>query len=532
MMNEATLRELAKHIADLPPERRVLLERMLQEQGIDIGRSLILPVARDGNAFPLSFAQQRLWFLDQLEPGSPLYNIPSAVRLTGALDVLKLEQALNLVIARHESLRTVFRTVDDAPVQVIMPELALSLPVEDLRGLAEQEREAALTRIAAVEASAPFDLAQGPLVRARLVRMAEQEHIALVTLHHIIADGWSVGVLIREVAALYSALRMGQPPVLPELPIQYADFAHWQRQWLSGAVLQEQLDYWKQQLGPQPPVLELPTDRPRPAFQSFRGATQSLTLPRELAEGLKALSQRAGATLFMTLLAGFQTLLYRYSGQSDICVGTPIANRNRAEIEGLIGFFVNTLVLRGDLSGNPTFWEVLRRVREAALGAYAHQDLPFETLVEELQPQRDMSHTPLFQVMFVLQNATGGAFELPGLTLSQIETHSGTSTFDLTLSMSESREGLHASLEYSTDLFDAATIVRMLGHLRALLEGVVADPHRRIAEVELLTPDECAQVVNLWNDTDAAYPRDLCIHQVFEQQAARTPDAEAVVYEG
>ncbi|NLG50391.1 MAG: non-ribosomal peptide synthetase, partial [Chloroflexi bacterium] len=443
--------------------------------------------------FPASYAQQRLWFLDQFEPGSPFYNIPAAVRLSGRLDVAALERTFAEIVRRHETLRTTFDTVEGQPVQVIALEAPFSMPLTDLSHLPAEEREAEALRLAAEEARRPFDLTRGPLLRVQLLRLAEQEHIVLLTMHHIISDGWSIGVLVRELGAIYPMFAVGRPSPLPELPIQYADYAAWQQEWLTGDILKEQLDYWRQQLGGALPVLELPTDRPRPPVSSSRGDTLSVMFPRELAEGLKTLSQRAGVTLFMTLLAGFQTLLYRYSGQSDICVGTPIANRNRAEIEGLIGFFVNTLVLRADLSGNPTFWEVLRRVREVAIGAYAHQDLPFETLVEELQPQRDMSHTPLFQVMFILQNAAGGSQELPGLTLSQIETHSGTSTFDLTLSMSESREGLHASLEYSTDLFDAATVVRMLGHLRALLEGVVADPHQRIAEVELLTPDERAQ---------------------------------------
>ena len=482
--------------------------------------------------FPASYAQQRLWFLDQFEPGSPFYNIPAAVRLSGRLNVAALERTFQEIVRRHETLRTTFDTVEGQPVQIIALEAPFSLPLSDLSHLLPEEREEEALRLAVEEARRPFDLTRGPLLRVQLLRLAEQEHVILLTMHHIISDGWSIGVLVRELGTIYPMFAAGRSSPLPELPIQYADYASWQQEWLTGAVLEEQLDYWRQQLGGALPVLELPTDRPRPAVQSSRGATLSMNLSRELTDGLKALGQRAGATLFMTLLAGFQTLLYRYSGQPDICVGTPIANRNRAEIEGLIGFFVNTLVLRTNLAGAPTFWEVLRRVREVAIGGYGHQDLPFETLVEELQPQRDMSHTPLFQVMFILQNAAGGAQELPGLTLRQIETHSGTSTFDLTLSMSENRDGLNASLEYSTDLFDAATMRRMLDHFRTLLEGVVADPHQRIAEVGLLTAEERAQVVRLWNETAADYPRDLGIHQVFEQQAARAPEAVAVTYQG
>jgi len=479
--------------------------------------------------FPASFAQQRLWFLDQFEPGSPYYNIPSAVRLTGKLDVVALERTLNEIVRRHESLRTTFATMDGEPVQVISPSLTLPLPVVDLRDLPPAERESEAMRLAMEEARRPFNLSQGPLLRTTLLRLDEEEYMMLLTMHHIVSDGWSMGVLIGEIATIYAAFSAGKPSPLPELPIQYADFALWQREWLQGEVLETQLNYWKQQLGDDLDVLELPTDHPRPAVYTNNGATQSLKLPKRLADALKALSREEDATLFMTLLAAFQTLLHRYTGQSSISVGTPIANRNRAEIEGLIGFFVNTLVLRTDFSGDPTFRELLGRVREVTLGAYAHQDLPFEMLVEALQPERDMSHTPLFQVMFILQNVPMQGQELPGLTLSQVETHTGTSTFDLTLIMAEGADGLNAALEYNTDLFDAATITRMLGHFQTLLEGIAADPDRRISELPLLTEAERQQLLTEWNDTATDYPQDLCIHQLFEAQAERTPDAVAVV---
>jgi len=524
------MRDIARQIAELPPEKRALLELLLQKEGVDLSRSLIIPQKRDTNAFPLSFAQRRLWFLDQLEPNSPLYNIASAVRLTGALNVTALEQSLNQIVRRHESLRTTFVAKDGHPVQVIAPELTVPLPVVDLHSLSEAEREAEALQLAIEEAQRPFDLAKGPLLRTTLLRLDEEDHILLLTMHHIISDGWSMGVFVREMGALYEALSQGRPSPLPELPIQYVDFAQWQRKWLQGEELERQLAYWKEQLAGLPPLLELPTDRPRPAVQRYQGAHHSFALSKSLSQALESLSQEEGATLFMTLLAAFQTLLYRYTGQEDICVGTPIANRTRAEIEGLIGFFVNTLVLRTDLSGDPSFRELLRRVREVALGAYAHQDLPFEMLVDELQPARDMSHSPLFQVMFVLQNAPVQALELSELTLSPVETENGIAKFDLTLMMEERPEGLQGTVEYNTDLFDAATIERMVGHFQTLLEGIVADPDRPISTLPLLTTAEREQLLVGWNDTEAEYPGDKCVHQWFEAQVEQTPEAIAVAF--
>jgi amino acid adenylation domain-containing protein/non-ribosomal peptide synthase protein (TIGR01720 family) len=491
----------------------------------------LLPVSREGEML-LSFAQARLWFLEQLEPGSSAYNIPAAVRLTGSLHVAVLEQSLNEIVQRHEVLRTTFATVSGEPTQVIAPVLALTVPRVDLRNLPEAQQEAQVERLATEEAQQPFDLAKGPLLRATLLHLGEAEHVLLLTMHHIVSDGWSMGVLIRELAALYEAFSTGKPSPLPELPIQYADFAHWQRQWLQGEVLAAQLSYWEQQLTGAPALLELPTDRPRPAVQTFRGATQFLALPEPLSQKLKTLSQRSGVTLFMTLLAAFQTLLYRYTGQEDICIGSPIANRNRSETEELIGFFVNTLVLRADMSENPTFQELLGRVREVTLGAYAHQDLPFEQLVEALQPERNLSHQPLFQVMFALQNAPMPALELPNLTLSSLEIESGTAKFDLTLSMEDTEQGLVGSLEYNTDLFHGTTISRMLGHFQTLLEGIVAEPDQRLSDLPLLTQPERQQLLVEWNDTQADYSKDVCIHQLFEAQSEQTPEAVAVVFEG
>jgi amino acid adenylation domain-containing protein/non-ribosomal peptide synthase protein (TIGR01720 family) len=501
------------------------------ERGAAPREAPIGPAPRKGE-LPLSFAQQRLWFLDQLEPNSPSYNISAAVRLSGDLDVGALGRVLNEVIRRHEALRTAFASVDGRAVQVVGPALTIELPLLDLSepsGLPEAGREAQVREAATREARGPFDLARGPLLRATLIKLAEQEHVALLTMHHIVSDGWSMGVLVQEVAALYEAFTQGRPSPLAELPIQYADFAHWQREWLQGDRLTEQLAYWKERLR-EPSVLELPLDRPRPAVQTVNGAIHHFTLPAALTAELRNLGRQQNATLFMTLLAGFKVLLQRHAGQADICVGTPIANRNRAEIEGLIGFFVNTLVLRTDLSGNPTFAELIGRVRETALGAYAHQDLPFERLVEELRPARDLSHTPLVQVMFALRNTPMGELRMPGLTLSALETDSGTARFDLTMQVVDTPDELSCSFEYNTDLFERETIERLEGHLRTILANVVADPSRRIGELEMLSAREREQLLARWNETAAPYPSGTVVDLV-EEQAAKRPDAVAVVLE-
>ncbi|WP_373528907.1 amino acid adenylation domain-containing protein [Nostoc sp.] len=479
--------------------------------------------------FPASFAQQRLWFLDQLLPGKSLYNIPAALRLNGALNVASLERSFNEIVRRHEALRTTFIPVNDEPVQVITPAFHLTLPLVDLRELPETKREAQALRLAIEEAQQLFNLAQGPLLRATLLQLGEQEYVLLFTMHHIISDGWSMGVLIRELVALYEVFISGTPSPLPELSIQYVDFAIWQQQWLQGEVLEAQLAYWKQQLAGAPAFLALPTDRPRPPVQTFQGATQSFQLPKSLSVALKALSQSEGVTLFMTLLAAFKVLLYRYTGQSNILVGSLIANRNRAEIEGLIGFFVNTLVLRNDLSGSPSFLELLQRVRETTLSAYAHQDLPFEKLVEELKPQRDLSYTPLFQVMFVLQNAPMPALEIEGLTLTPMEFDNQTAKFDLTLSMMETEQGLQGSLQYNTDLFDTATITRMSGHYQTLLQAIAADPQQPITTLPILINSD-RHLLGEWNYTQQDYPQDQCVQQLFETQVEKNPDALAVVF--
>ncbi len=489
-----------------------------------------IPEESEVFVFPASFAQARLWFLDRLFPGNPFYNVSAALRLTGSLNKAALEQTFNEIVRRHEALRTTFRMLEGQLVQVIAPTLTIPLPVVDLRNLPATEQETEIRRLATEERSRPFDLSSEPLLRVMLLQLDSSEHILLLNIHHIICDGWSIGVLIRELGSLYTAFSNNQPSPLPELPIQYADFADWQREWLQGEVLETQLAYWKQQLD-NLPLLNLPTNGTRPATPTYRGATQFLELPKILSEELEALSQRQGVTLFMTLLAAFQTLLYRYTQQSDIVIGSAIANRNRYEIEGLIGFFVNSLVLRTNLSGNPTFLELLDRVREVALGAYAHQDLPFEKLVEELHPERNLSHHPLFQVAFSLQNTPIEALELPGLTLSQLDFDTPSAKFDLEFHIWQSPDGLRGQVIYSTDLFDDTTITRMLGHFQTLLESIVANPEQRLCELPLLTESDRHQLLVEWNDTQTKYLKASCIHRLFEEQVEQTPDAIAVVFE-
>ncbi len=478
---------------------------------------------------PLSFAQQRLWFLNQFERNSAFYNIHAAIRMQGQLDVEALQRVFTEIVRRHETLRTVFTSVDGLPLQEIRPPSEFSLDVVDLGECEEPEREAEL--LSKAEARAPFDLSVGPLLRVKLLRLGVEEHVLLATMHHIISDGWSLGLLIREVTALYAAYLERQPSPLPELPVQYADFAVWQREWLSGAVLEEQLGYWRKQLQDAATHLELPTDHPRPAAQTFNGASTAVVLPSALSEAVRQLSRREGVTLFMTLLAVFQTLLYRYTGQSDISVGTPIANRNRAEIEGLIGFFVNTLVMRTKLDKEENFQELLQRVREVVLDAHSHQDLPFEKLVEELAPVRDLSRSALFQVMFVLQNAPRESLELPGLTFNQLPSETKTTKFDLTMFVTEGEQGLLVSLQYNTDLFEATTIQRMLDHFQTLLESVVADPQQRVSDCELMTAAEKRQVVVEWNDTFVDYGPEQTLDQLISAQVARTPEHVAVTFE-
>ncbi|HEX8184157.1 MAG TPA: amino acid adenylation domain-containing protein, partial [Blastocatellia bacterium] len=502
---------------------------MLDERGLQAPP--MTAVSRE-QSIPLSFAQQRLWFLDQFAPGNAFYNIPAAVRIKGRVDIEALRMTFNEIVRRHESLRTTFDRAGEQAVQVIAESLTMTLDVEDLTRLPEADREAAAVRLATEEAQRPFDLSRGPLFRASLLKLDEDDHLLLATMHHIISDGWSIGVFIKELGVLYEAFSEGRPSPLPDLPIQYAEFAHWQRQWLQGEAQDKQLSYWANQLAGAPTVLDMPTDRPRPPVQTFRGSLHSIKLSESLSDALKALSRKEGATLFMTLLAAFKTLLYRYSGQQDILVGTPIANRNRAEIEGLIGFFANTLVMRGDLSGDVSFKDFLGRVREMSLEAYAHQDVPFEQLVEHLQPERDMSRSPLFQTMFVLQNAPGKALELPGLTFKTLDVDNGTAKFDLTLIMWDFENRLDAVFEYNSDLYDAATIKRLAGHFENLLEAIVAAPNQKLSALPLLAASERDEVLYGWNDTETSYGEFRPITSLIEAQVERTPDAIAATFDG
>ncbi len=473
------------------------------EQAIKAGNAASAPpfesVDRDAS-LPASFAQQRLWFLDQLEPGRALYHIPAAVKLVGSLDISAFERALNDVVCRHEVLRTTLAADGGIPRQVIAASLDVPLTVHDLSGLAAGQRDLQAEKHIREEAVRPFDLARGPLIRAAVLRLSEREQIATITMHHAIADGWSMGILVRELSALYQSRLLGQPSSLPELPIQYADFAVWQRSWLAGKVLEAQLEYWTKQLRGVP-ELELPSDRPRPPAASQRGLERSTTVPKTTLEAVRALGRNEGATLYMTLLATFQVLLHRYTGQDDFAVGTPIAGRTRPELEGLIGLFVNTLVMRGDLSGDPGFRELLRRIRRTAIEAYSHQDLPFERIVTALHCERVANRSPLVQVMFALQNAPGWTLQTPELSFTPLDLSNGTSKFDLTLFATEVPEGLRLAMEYSTDLFDAATVDRMLAHYVVLLEEIIAHPDDPIVGLRMLTQQERIQVLVEWNST-------------------------------
>ncbi|TCP59425.1 amino acid adenylation domain-containing protein [Tumebacillus sp. BK434] len=489
-------------------------EDLLQEEG-------------EETLLPASFSQQRMWFIDQFLPGQAIYNIPCSLRLTGQLRQDILAQSILEVMQRHEALRTTFEEIDGELTQVIVPDGAFHLPLTDLTELPPAQREAQATAIITLDACQPFDLFKGPLLRGGLIRLSEQEHLLFLNMHHIISDGWSLGVLVQEIGALYTAFAAGLPSPLPELPIQYGDFADWQNEWLQGEVLDEQLSYWRRQLDGELPVLQLPTDRPRPPVQTFNGSSHAFQLSQELTVKLNELSRREGTTLFITLLAAFNTLLYRYTGQNDLTVGTPIAGRSRGETERLIGLFINTLVLRSRVSGTQSFAELLQAVSATVLEAYNYQDLPFEKLVEELQPDRNMSHPPLFQVMFVLQNAPLGKLELPGLTLETVEVSNSTAKLDLTLAMVEKEQGLYGVFEYNTDLFNAATIERFSAHFLELLEGITSDPQQQLAALPLATAAERRQVFTEWNRTEAPVSTEL-LHTLFYRQVPLHEDKIAV----
>jgi amino acid adenylation domain-containing protein len=521
--------ELDKRTAALSPAKRALLAQRLKEKKANVEHKGIGRLIRHGPT-PLSFNQERLWFLNQLEPDTAAFNLPNWLRIEGGLDLSVLRRCVNEILRRHEVLRTRFEAVDGRPVQILEPFTPLEIPLVDLSSLPAQQRETDALRLCMDEARRPFDLARESMLRAKLFRLEKAEHIFFFNRHHIASDGWSRGVFMRELETLYQAFKKGQPSPLVELPFQYADFAVWQRESLQGDGLEKQIGYWRKQLEGSPAWLELPTDRRRPATPNYSGGLVSDELPESLALALEELSRHEGVTLFMTLLAAFQTLLHRYTRSDDVPVGSVVAGRNRVELEGLIGFFANTLVFRGDLSGDPSFRALLKRTRTACMGAYAHPDMPFEGLVKELRPERDLSHSPFFQVMFVLQDAPAPAMEIPGLRVTppnSIET--GASEFELTLSVTEREKSLSASIEYRKDLFDAETVRRLLKHYQNLLEAVTANPEARISTLPLLSSTERLELLVEQNQRN--YSSDLCIHELFAEQAHKAPDNVAVVFE-
>ena len=482
--------DLPSKKAGLPPDRRALMELRLKQRAKNMASKPAVTPNVQSRSGPLSFAQQRIWFLTQFQPDNPVYNVYRAWRLMGRLDIEALQQAVTAIVARHGVLRSTIKVVDGLPIQETASALNVRLSIVDLRRYSSTEREAKSIQFAITEARLPFDLEKGPMFRVKLLQLGDDDFVLLLNLHHIVSDGWSVGVLHHELGVLYEAFSGGKPSPLMDLPIQYSDYSRWQRERLQGDMLVEQLSYWKRQLADLT-VLELPTDRLRPPVQNHRGAREGIRLSGKLLRQLKGLSQQEGATLFMTVLAAIKALLYRYTGQEDIVVGTPIANRKSEDLEPLIGMLVNTLVLRTDLSRNPSFKELLRRLRAVSFEAYAHQDLPFEKLVEELQPRRDMSRNPLFQVTFTWQNRYDPVLVLPGLNVSRFsvgsvgsfDTGNGTAKFDLTIGMVETGDGIEGMFEYNTDLFDATTIRRMADHLGILLERIAADPEQRLTQI-------------------------------------------------
>lgn len=524
------MNNVSTRLASLTPEERAALVMQLKRQAQRAEKAVdkIIPRLENTTDAPLSFAQQRLWFLHQLEPRNTAYHLPLYYHLDGPLDSAGFERSLNEIVRRHEVLRTVFRESNGTAVQIVLPSLHVELPLIDLSGLSDAEAEREIERLIDAESAVPFSLEVGPLLRAKLLRVSEEEHRFLLVIHHIVTDGWSMDLFMGELVALYEAFSVAEPSPLEELALQYRDFAAWQRESITGERLAEQLAYWKDKLSGELPVLELPTDHPRPLHMTYAGADQLFDVTQSLTEKLNELSNREGATLFMALLAAFVTLLHRYTGQADILLGTAIAGRNRREIENLIGFFVNTLVLRTDLSGNPTFRELLARVREVSLGAYEHQDLPFEKLVEELRPERDASRPPFFQVMFNLQAAQAEEPPRGGLTIMPQDIGNQT-RFDLEFHLWIVPEGLTGPLLYNTDLFERATIERMLEHFHTLLEGIVANPDTPLSELSLSTSAERMQVRE-WSTSKSEYEREQCVQQLVEVQAARHPERIAVVY--
>ncbi|NMZ19528.1 AMP-binding protein, partial [Pseudomonas rhodesiae] len=516
--------DLVSRFLRLPLEQRQQFYQRLQSRGMSFAQLPIASVREADQHLPLSYAQERQWFLWQLDPDSAAYHVPGALRLCGMLDKAALRRSFASLAARHESLRTRLHLDDESRTQQLLPHT-------DIQILEDRTDEAQLKARVEAEIARPFDLRQGPLLRVTLLELNAQEHVLVLVQHHIVSDGWSMGVMVQELMQLYASYSQGQDCTLTPLPIQYGDYALWQRRWMEAGEKTRQLDYWRQLLGGTQPVLALPLDRPRPAQQRFLGARQDIQLDPGLVTGLKALAQREGVTLFMLLLASFQLFLYRYSGQRDIRVGVPIANRNRVETEALIGFFVNTQVLKADLDGAMSFSELLQHTKRRALEAQAHQDLPFEQLVEALQPERSLSHNPLFQVMFNHQAQARTAIQqLPGLRVVSLEHETRTAQFDLSLDTQETEDGLWASLTYATDLFDASTAARMLRHWLGLLRGAVSDTTRPLQDLAMLDMTERQQILEQWNATARDYPQNQWVHHLIEAQAKRQPQATALVF--
>lgn len=522
--------DISAHLSGLSATKKALLEKHLRGRRAAVHVSPIVPQRPvDGNA-PLSFAQQRLWFLYQLEPQSAAYNQSMAWKLEGRLDVTALERSLNEIIRRHEILRTTFGCVDGQPVQRIATALTVRPARWDLGDLDEDQRVTELLRLIEQETRRPFDLEQGPLLRVGLARLAEEVHVLMFAAHHIVFDGWSCGVFVSDLVALYKAFSAGLSSPLPDLPIQYSDYAVWQRKWLDSEILEQQMDYWRKQLNGSPPLLNLPTDRPRSELYNREGATFRFVIPSDVSQKLYALSRKQNVTLFMLLATAFNVLLHCYTRQHDISIGIPVANRTRAELEGLIGFFVNTLVLRTNLSGNPRFTDLLSQVCKVCLEAQTYQDLPFEKLVEELQPERTASHTPLFQVVFAMNTTPSPQLELPGLEFSELTVERSEMTFDLILDISEKETGLHGQVVYSSTLFDRVRIEKLVSHFQILLESIVANPEVRLGDISLVTPDERRQLLIDWGSGPVVNLQDQCLHRLFEIQAQKTPHVEAVVW--
>jgi len=511
--------DLSSRLASLSPAKRALLQRMLEQAK---PAETTIPRRPAGAAPGLSFAQQRLWFLDHLEGPSATYNMPTAFRMRGLLDVGILERALSEIIRRHEVLRTNVRTADGRPVAHVRDGVDGHCTVVELPGLDQAGRDVEIARRSSEDARRPFDLANDRLMRTTLLRFDPHDHAMLVNMHHIVSDGWSLGVIVKELLTLYTAMAAGQPSPLPELPIQYGDFARWQREWLSGPQLDPQIAFWREHLSGAPALLALPTDRPRPAVQTFRGHTHQFTIDGRRLDAIRTLSRRHDASLFMTLCAACAAVMWRYSRQDDFVIGTPVANRVRKELEPLVGFFVNTLAMRMDLSGDPSASDLMARVRRSALGAFGNQDVPFERLVEELQPARQLGFSPIFQVMFILQSAPLDDVRLPGVTLDEIAVDAGSSMFDLTIKLRERGGMIEGELEFNTDLFDHATIERVVAHYQAMLDGMTADAATPLSRVPLLTDGERDRVLTDWNAT-ARPVADRTVVQLFEEQVVREP---------